>query len=186
MKMAIQMNVDPWEEIRCGRADESGASLYLLYSGVQNRDLRLIALTLKSVIKNEQWRKWRWIGDEFGCKSLRECLQNHPPKGIGLKNLEILRRLICDDYEALDMLDAALKNPVGRPPSKTVDNINNSRPTGTSIEYALRRLRADDRPIAKELHAKVCAGELSAHAAAVAAGYRKKPVRKCPSCGHEW
>jgi hypothetical protein len=41
--------------------------------------------------------------------------------------------------------DAALKNPVGRP-SETVYNIHNNRPSGTSIEAALRRLRADERP----------------------------------------
>jgi hypothetical protein len=185
MEMGIPTSLDPWEEIRGGRADESGASIYLLYSGVQKNDLRLIALTLKGIIKQEKWRKWRWVGEEFECKSLRECLRNHPPRGIGLKNLEVLRRLVCDDYEVLDMLDAALKNPVGRP-SETVYNIHNNRPSGTSIEAALRRLRADERPIARELHAKVCAGELSAHAAAIAAGYRKKPIRRCPHCGHEW
>jgi hypothetical protein len=48
-------------------------------------------------------------------------------------------------------------------------------PTGNSIEAALRRLRSDDRPIAKELHAKVLAGELSPHGAVKLAGYRKDP-----------
>src|SRR5262249_17023540 len=59
------------------------------------------------------------------------------------------------------------------------DNIKDQfhkAPTGTSIEYALRRLRDDDRPIAKKLHAKVLTGELSAHRAAVLAGYRKEPT----------
>jgi hypothetical protein len=71
------------------------------------------------------------------------------------------------------------RNPVGRPASQgTVDNINTfSRPTGTSIEYALRRLRADNRPIAKQLHTKVLAGELSAHRATILAGYRKEDTR---------
>ena len=62
-------------------------------------------------------------------------------------------------------------------------------PTGNSIEATLRRLRADDRPLARELHAKVCAGEMSAHAAAIQAGYRKLPkprLTRCPECGHEW
>lgn len=61
------------------------------------------------------------------------------------------------------------------------DNITpNNR--GTSLTYALRRLKRD-RP---DLAEKVIAGELSANAAAIAAGFRKKPVKRCPKCGHEW
>lgn len=97
-------------------------------------------------------------------------------------DLTILRRLIYDDKKALDLLDQALKNEPGRPRELfdgTLYNIQGHKaPSGTSIEAALRRLRSDDRPIAKELHAKVLAGELSAHRAAVLAGYRKEP-RQC-------
>jgi hypothetical protein len=181
--MVIQSNLDPWEEIRAGRADQAGANIYWLYSGIQKNDLKLIATTLKTIIKREEWRRWRWIGQEFECQSLRECLLRHPPKGIGA-DIPVLRRLIYDDKQALDMLDAALQNPVGSnqyPSEKDkdlfepVDNVNTlSRPTGNAIEYALRRLRADDRPLAKELHTKVLAGELSPHRAAVLAGYRKE------------
>jgi hypothetical protein len=39
-----------------------------------------------------------------------------------------------------------------------VYNVHIKRPSGYSIEAVLRRLRADDRPIARELHAKVIAG----------------------------
>jgi hypothetical protein len=46
-----------------------------------------------------------------------------------------------------------------------------SRPTGTSRATALRRLRKD-RP---DIHARVLKGELSAHAAMIEAGFRKKP-----------
>jgi hypothetical protein len=48
-------------------------------------------------------------------------------------------------------------------------------PTGNSIAAALRRLRGQ-RP---ELHARVLAGELTAHAAMVEAGFRKpRPLRR--------
>jgi hypothetical protein len=43
------------------------------------------------------------------------------------------------------MLDAALKNPVGtNQHTEGVDNVNNHRPTGNSIEAALRAWSAGD------------------------------------------
>jgi hypothetical protein len=55
---------------------------------------------------------------------------------------------------------------------ESVDNIhgNNERPSGTSRQAAVRRLRKD-RP---DLLEKVKAGELSANAAAIEAGFRKR------------
>jgi hypothetical protein len=47
-------------------------------------------------------------------------------------------------------------------------------PTGTSTEAALRRL-AKDRP---DLHTRVLAGEITAHAAMVEAGFRKKAASR--------
>src|SRR6516165_2608174 len=96
--------LDPWEEIRAGRADQAGADIYALYSAIKSKDLKLLALTLKLIIKDREWQRWRWIGQEFGCSSLRECLLRHPPNGIGA-DLNVLRRLIYDDKEALDRLD---------------------------------------------------------------------------------
>jgi hypothetical protein len=172
---AIVSSLDPWTEIREGRADQAGANIYWLYAGIQKNDLKLIASTLKSIIKHEDWRKWRWIGSEFGCSSLRECLLTHPPKGVGA-DLDLLRRLILDDKHALDMLDEALRNPHGTNQHRSdLYNVQaHKAPTGNSIEAILRRLRGDDRPTARELHAKVLAGEMSAHRAAVLAGYRHK------------
>ncbi len=53
---------------------------------------------------------------------------------------------------------------------------------GNNPTYALKRLKRD-RP---DLADKVIAGELSANAAAIKAGFRKKQVKRCPKCGHEW
>lgn len=72
-----------------------------------------------------------------------------------------------------DELDLANQRPVGRPKRETVDDqkndVNGYRPDGNSAEAALRRLRKDRT----DLHARVLAGELTAHAAMVAAGFRK-------------
>jgi hypothetical protein len=176
--MAITANLDAWDEIRSGRADQAGADIYWLYCGIQKNDLKLIAVTLRGIITREEWRKWRWIGQEFECPSLRECLLRKPPNGVGA-DIELLKRLISDDTLARDMLDEALRNNPGRPPDlfdETVYNVhsNQPRPSGNSLDAMLRRLRLDDSPIARDLHAKVLAGELSAHRAAVLAGYRKE------------
>jgi hypothetical protein len=73
--------------------------------------------------------------------------------------------------QRLDAKDRAQQRPGGRP--KSVDNggrdINSSRPTGTSKAAALRRLRKD-RP---DIHARVLAGQISAHAGMVEAGFRR-------------
>jgi hypothetical protein len=63
-----------------------------------------------------------------------------------------------------------------------VDIINLKHKGGTSRDYILARLDRDQ----SELAIKVRSGELSANAAAIKAGFRKKPVRRCPKCGHEW
>lgn len=64
---------------------------------------------------------------------------------------------------------------------KTGSNITRFK-RGTKRDYTLARLHRD-RP---DLAQRVEAGELSANAAAIEAGFRKKPVRRCPNCHHEW
>lgn len=76
---------------------------------------------------------------------------------------------------AVDARDKKQQRPAGRPPKEvseeTVNNVDNKpRPRGNSQAATLRRLRKS-RP---DLHAKVLAGELSANAAAIEAGFRKK------------
>lgn len=72
-----------------------------------------------------------------------------------------------------DAEDQRRQKPPGRP-TQTVNNVNGweSRPVGNTSQAALRRLRKD-RP---DLHQRVLAGELSAHAAMVEAGFRTKTI----------
>jgi hypothetical protein len=49
-------------------------------------------------------------------------------------------------------------------------------------DYDMVRLSRDRPDLAK----RVVVGELSANAAAIEAGFRRKPVKRCPKCGHEW
>lgn len=72
---------------------------------------------------------------------------------------------------ALDALDRVMQGKPGRPGKETLNNVKGF-PAGNSESAALRRLRKERR----DLHAQVLAGEKSAHAAMVEAGFRRKTV----------
>lgn len=108
-------------------------------------------------------------GEIVRFKRFEDFVATPPLEGLGA-SVQLLKNIVRDDTETLDLLDRALKGKQGER-TDLVDNINEvSRPDGTSREAALRRLRKD-RP---DLHAKVLAGEMSAHAAMKEAGFRKQ------------
>lgn len=131
---------------------------------------------LKRVLAEESWREFvTERGEHVEHTRFAEFVTTPPMKGIGA-TVDLVKRVIADDPEAVDLLDRALQNPEGRP--KTDDNINSisPRPHGTSRDHALRRLRAD----APELHAEVLAGNLTAHGAMVKAGFRVRTITVRP------
>jgi hypothetical protein len=99
----------------------------------------------------------------------REWLRLNPPDG-DLPFQRVLDRAAA--YRAADEKVKADRRPGGRPP-KTFDtsdgDVKGFAPTGNSVSYALQKLR-DERP---DLHSRVLAGELTANAAMVEAGFRK-------------
>lgn len=122
---------------------------------------------LKRLLREEAWREFQpKIGPVVRHERFADFVTTPPVQGLGA-SVELVRRIVADDPEAVDLLDKALQNPVGNPGN--VNNIN-ERPCGTSKDYALRKLRKD----APELHAEVLAGRLSAHAAMVKAGFRPR------------
>jgi hypothetical protein len=126
---------------------------------------------LKRVLAEESWREFITPrGELVQHERFVNFVTTPPTQGIGA-SVDLVRRIVGSDPEALDLLDQALENPTGRPP-ESVDVSNTSRPTGTTQAAALRRLRKD----APSLHTEVLAGRLSAHAAMVQAGFRPKTV----------
>jgi hypothetical protein len=86
------------------------------------------------------------------------------------------RVLAARRAQKIDAKDLANQRPAGRPKNVyngSRDIHNYERPSGTSRAAALRRLRKA-RP---DLHARVLAGEISAHAGMIAAGFRGTPRR---------
>lgn len=133
---------------------------------------------IKRVISEGSWREFvTKRGELVEHESFGSFVTTPPLRGLG-SDLALLRRIVSGDPQAVDLLDRAVQQPPGgdkRSESyrqNTVDNVNEvvQRPTGNSESAALRRLRKD-RP---DLHAQVLDGELSAHAAAVQAGFRPR------------
>lgn len=126
------------------------------------------------VLEEGSWQEFVTQRGEHVCHERFADFVTAPPlRGIG-GSVSLIRRLIGDKPEAVALLEQALQE--GSRPGFRSDLVANrnevvggaARPTGTTREYALRRLRRDS----PDLHAAVVAGRLSAHAAMVEAGFR--------------
>jgi DNA (cytosine-5)-methyltransferase 1 len=73
-------------------------------------------------------------------------------------------------YQGLDAFDRASQRPANRP-AKSENVHSYGRPSGNSVAAFLRRLRTA-RP---DLHARVLAGEITAYAGMIEAGWRTRP-----------
>ncbi|MBL3670653.1 hypothetical protein JL475_32730 [Streptomyces sp. M2CJ-2] len=127
---------------------------------------------VKRVLREEAWREYVTPrGEVIQHDRFADFITTPPTAGLGA-SVDLVRRIVLPDPEALDLLDQAI---VGRQGERTdlVSNRNEvPRPVGTTKAAALRKLRKD-KP---ELHADVLAGRLSAHAAMIQAGFRPKTV----------
>ncbi|MFM9589850.1 hypothetical protein ACKI1J_14995 [Streptomyces scabiei] len=127
---------------------------------------------LRRVMEEEAWRSFVTpMGKLVEHDRFIDFVTVPPTEGLGA-TVELMKKIVADDPNAADLLDQAL---AGRPGQRTdlVHNMHEvERPSGTSREAGLRRLRKD-RP---DLHAEVLAGALSTHAAMVKAGFRKRKI----------
>jgi hypothetical protein len=131
-----------------------------------------VPIWLKKVLERESWKKRvrPGTGEIIEFKHFEEFVSTRVYWGLG-SSVAQLKNLMRDEPEVIDLMDRAMQRPSGRP-TETLDNVQDRFPSGNSSAAALRRLRKD-RP---DLHAKVLAGEMSPHAAAIAAGFRKPTV----------
>ena len=89
------------------------------------------------------------------------------------ENPERIEGLIKHDAEVLVLWREAMKGQAGRPSKESNYNVKElSAVGGNSRSYTVSRLQRE----APELFAQVVAGTLSANAAAIQAGFRKKPT----------
>ena len=134
-----------------------------------------IPALLRRIIENKAWEcrqvKMRGV---VQLANLRELITKEPMEGWG-ENPERIEALIRDDVEVLAMWRDAMKSKsYDRGNQHTGGKGNNVTHAikGNSRSYTVSRLQRE----APELFAQVVAGTLSANAAAIQAGFRKKPT----------
>lgn len=137
---------------------------------------------LKRVLSEGSWREFvTKRGEHVTHERFADFVAAPPLQGLGA-TIGLVRRVVSDDKEALDLLDRELQRPVGRPlDPEIVDNVHNysGRPDGNARDRAIRRLRSEaeqGNETAAGLHADVLAGRISAHAAMVQAGFRSRTI----------
>lgn len=133
----------------------------------QGTSIDVIPKLLKRVLEQHAWEERRDVRTKevYRFDSFAEFVTTRPLAGLGT-TVDMVRRLVVDDVETLDLFEQAVQN------AAAVHNRYSKRPHGTTADTALRRVRKD-RP---DLHARVLRRELSPHAAAVEAGFRPRTV----------
>jgi hypothetical protein len=144
-----------------------------IHHGLGN--LETIPALLRRIIENRAWEcrqvKMRGV---VQLANLRELITKEPMEGWG-ENPERIESLIRDDAEVLVLWREAMKaTNHDRGNQHTGGKDDNVIPAnqGNSRSYTVSRLQRE----APELFAQVVAGTLSANAAAIQAGFRKKPT----------
>ena len=160
-------------EIEKGQLCDSVMSA--IHHGLGN--LETIPALLRRIIENKAWEcrqvKMRGV---VQLANLRELITKEPMEGWG-ENPERIEALIRDDVEVLAMWREEMVERPGKRSKVNLDNADNVSnkekvQAGNSRSYTVSRLQRE----APELFAQVVAGTLSANAAAIQAGFRKKPT----------
>lgn len=140
-------------------------------------DLQSLPGLVKRVITEEMWpeRVVRITHETARFKSFAEFVTTPPPAGLGT-NVETLERLCRDDAEALTLLRQVTTRPkhIHASDSYIVTITDSDR--GNARAYTLDRL-SRERP---DLYQQVVDKELTANAAAIEAGWRKRKIQLEP------
>jgi hypothetical protein len=142
------------------------------------KSIKHVPLLIKEVIETGAWQR-RLVGKlPVEHKTFRDFITTAPAQGMGWsteedrKQVEALLRYSPD---VLQQWVDALKGKHGgdrkseEAPIK-IDNVTLDRKSGNSLGYTLDRLKREH----SDLYAKVVAGDMTANAAAISAGFRKK------------
>jgi ribosomal protein S21 len=133
---------------------------------------------LKRIIKENMWQKYYddFAKEEYTHTNFMSFITSKPREGLG-ETLENVKKVCRDDMELLSLIDELIQRPAGGGLNQYNKRLGNNiteanRPNGDTVQKALRRLRKD-RP---DLHEQVITNKLTAHAAMLQAGFRKKTV----------
>jgi hypothetical protein len=131
--------------------------------------LKEIPSTVLSLIQKDAWRDFiTESGRSVHHDTFESFVVTPPLEGLGATVRQI-EQLCRDDVEALRAVREVKKHQ-GKRADNFVDNINEVRSSGTSTSYTLSRLSRES----PDLYEQVRRGDLSANAAAIKAGFRRK------------
>jgi hypothetical protein len=164
----VRVDVDP---LAANRLVESlGTSLR--HGGEALEDVPKV---LREVLETGAWREFvTRMGQRIQYERFEDFVTTPPLAGVG-GSMDLVRRIASADPVTDSLLTDALGEGVRQ--GRRTDLNNNvqkveAAPQGNARHRALRRLRKD-RP---DLHAEVLAGDRSAHAAMVEAGFRRRTI----------
>lgn len=126
---------------------------------------------LKKIILGHAWKQRQLKnGEIIELKNLSELVTSKPMIGWG-EDPKTIEAVIKDNPEVLQLFREAMSNQGERNDFRNnVTEVN--AVTGNSKAYTVDRLKRE----APELYEAVCRKDLSANAAAIKAGFRKKPT----------
>jgi hypothetical protein len=150
---------------------EKGTMVQALWDSVNETtgNLSIVPGLIHSVLVTEAWRERIHRGKTYRNGSFLEFITAKPMQGCGWPP-EKVEALIKDDAVILAEWREATTANKGKP-EVNHDNVMIKARQGNSRAYMLTRLK-QQKP---ELFKRVTRGEMSANAAAIEAGFRKKP-----------
>ena len=162
-------------EIELGQLCQSTIESFYSATG----GLRQFPGLLKKIIRNRAWERRMSRGKVIELASLRELITEKPLRGWG-EDIKKVEAVIRDDPEALVMFREAMKTERGGDHTSEEGKANHNNVMvcsdaiqGNSRAYSIDRVQ---RSCDEETVAEVMAGRMSANAALVKAGIRKKPT----------
>jgi hypothetical protein len=142
----------------------------MLQSG--SRGLNVVPSLVKEIIVGDMWRERvePGTGHVVPFDSFAAFVATAPLEGLG-GDVAMLRRICADDPEALRLLHEVTAQAQGERTDlhSNRSEVDADRHQGTTRAYTVARL-ATERP---DLYERVKSGDMSAHAAAIVAGFRR-------------
>jgi len=158
------------ETVNLSPGDKQGI-VQALWTSVNNGGaaLELVPKIIKTLLETEAWRDREVDGRPYHNDSFLQFITTKPLQGCGWP-VEKIKALLAKDPDVEAMFHRATTGKKGRPPKENGDIVTIKSERGHSRAYVLDRLKRE-RP---DLFDKVVAGELSANAAAIEAGWRRQ------------
>jgi len=167
---------------RCTLVDRGHSVVSIAGSKTESSLVRHAQADIIRMVNTEGWREflpYPNFEEVVTHERFEDWVTAFPFKGLGM-TLEDLKVIAQGSIEALDAIDRATSGRHGGDHTSEESKGNNvplAQPKGNSTRRALRRLRTEGErgnDQAADLHRQLLAGQVSANAAMIQAGFRKR------------